>query len=144
MNTAVFGGDIDMEIVSYVEEATGVSVHDNPQMLEEARKKLDAGLGTQLLQEWRDKEKDESWGMQFLNDPKYLTLVLGAYMMQVGAKISTEDREHLKANFDKCPGKNGYVWPLADDGFRSVGRVQYGAALEHYVDGQPRSFFEPW
>ena len=83
------------------------------------------------------------WGMQFMQEQKYTTLMLGAYMMHVGAKISPDDREHLKACFDKFPGKNGYVFCLNDDAFRSAGKVQYGAALEHYVDGQRRSFLEP-
>jgi len=140
---AVFGGDPDMCVIVWIEKKVGVSIHDSPERLEEARRKLDAGFGAKLMKVFRSKEANEMWGMQFMQDQKYTTLMLGAYMMHVGGKILPEDREHLKACFEKFPGKNGYVFCMGDDAFRSAGKVQYGAALEHYIDGKPRSFLEP-
>ncbi|KAK5080841.1 hypothetical protein LTR70_009961 [Exophiala xenobiotica] len=140
---AVFSGDPDMCVVVWIEKKVGVSINDSPERLEEARRKLDAGFGAKLMKVFRSKEANEMWGMQFMQDQKYTTLMLGAYMMHVGGKILPEDLEHLKACFEKFPGKNGYVFCMGDDAFRSAGKVQYGAALEHYIDGKPRSFLEP-
>lgn len=68
--------------------------------------------------------------------------MLGAFMMQLGAKIAPEDRQHLMDIFPEIPSRNGYVLPIGDDGFRDPGQVQYKAALENYVDGNPRSFYD--
>ena len=88
------------------------------------------------------KHRAKEQGAADFFDPGYTTLILGAYMMHVGAKIEPEDRQHLKDIFPKIPSKNGYVMPLWDNGFRDPGQVQYKAALENYVDGNPRSFFD--
>lgn len=141
---AVFGGDTDMDIAADISEEVGVDIYGKEEELEEARIKLDAGLGAEIMKKYRAKEKDTAWGMRFLEDPKYITLLLGAYFMTIGAKIAPGDRAHLRACWEGFEGANGYRWPLNDAGFRMVGKVQYGAALDHYVDGQRRSFFEPW
>lgn len=130
-----------MDIVSEFEHIVGVSIHDEPAKLEEARIKLDAGLGAELLAKSRAKEQGFMRRFDFF-DARYATLILGAYMMHVGAAINSEDRQHLKDILPKISSKNGYVLPLWDLGFRDPGQVQYKAALDNYVNGTPRSFLE--
>lgn len=131
-------------MVAEIEEAVGVPLSREADKLEEARIKLDAGLGAELLAKYKAKEQNRdplSW--QYLCDPGYETLILGAYMMHVGAKIDPEDRQHLKDILPRIPSRNGHCLPIGDDGFRDPGQVQYKAALENYVDGNTRSFFDP-
>lgn len=116
-----------------------MSIYDDAAKLEEARIKLNAGLGAELFKRYKAKEQDTK---DFF-DPRYTTLLFGAYLMTVGAIITPEDRQHLKDVFEEIPSRNGYVLPLCDDGFRDPGQIQYKAALENYVDGKPRSFFVP-
>lgn len=128
--------------MSEFEEAVGVHLSEDAAKIEEARKKLDAGLGAELFAKCRAAERT-TWTLFNFFDPRYTTLILGAYMMHMGAKIDPDDRRHLNEIFPKIPSKNGYVLPLFDHGFRDPGQVQYKAALENYVDGTPRSFFDP-
>ena len=138
----MFEGDTNMPMADAIEQATGISIFAPPENLEEARTKLDAGLGAKLMREWRAKENEEM-SLEFLNDHKYAVLVLGAYMMHVGAKIDDSDREHMKAILPKVPNSKGYVWPLGDQGFRDPGKHQMTAALEYYTNGKRRDFFQP-
>ena len=128
-----------MDIVSEFEDVLGISRIDEPAKLEEARTKLDAGLGAELFTKYKAKEQKLDEGFSFF-DPRYTTLMLGAFMMQLGANIAPEDRQHLMVIFPNMPSRNGFVFAMSDDGFRDPGQVQYKVALENYVDGNPRSF----
>ncbi|KAK5956848.1 hypothetical protein OHC33_002337 [Knufia fluminis] len=136
----MFQGDSDLDIVSEFDDEVGVSIHEKPEKLKEAREKLDAGLGAELMKKCREKEK--GYHELMFEDPRYHTIILGAYMMQVGAKIAPDDRAHLAEIFPKIPSRAGYAMPMGDDGFRDPGKAQFKAALELYVDGQPRNFFD--
>lgn len=132
-------------MVAEVEEAVGVPLSREPDKLEEARTKLDAGLGLELFVKYRAKERSWNplwWLYSYMFDPRYETLILGAYMMHVGAKITPGDRQHLKEILPKVRCGNAYALPFNDGGFRDPGRVQYNAALEAYVDGHPKTFLE--
>ena len=136
----MFQGDSDLDIVSEFDHEVGISIHEQPEKLKEARDKLDAGLGADLMKKCR--EQENKWNWLCFEDPKYKTIVLAAYMMQVGAKIAPDDRAHLAEIFPKINSRAGYALPLVDGGFRDPGKVQFKAALELYVDGQPRNFFD--
>lgn len=136
---AMFDGDNDRDLVSEFESIVGVSIMDDPHKLREAREKLDAGLGVRLMQECRHKET----GSASFFDPKYTTVVLAAYMMNCGATISNADRAHLQELLPKIPSRSGYALPISDLDFRDPGKVQFQAALDHYVNGEPRSFLVP-
>lgn len=137
----MFQGDSDIDIVSEFDHEASIPVHEEPEKLKEARDRLDAGLGAKLMKECRQQENKLK---EFcFEDPKYKTIVLAAYMMQVGAKIASDDRAHLDEIFPKIRSRAGYALPIGDDGFRDPGKAQFKAALELYVDGQPRNFFAP-
>jgi len=137
----MFQGDRDHDTVSEFYDEVGVSIDDEPEKLTEARAKLDAGQGAKLMKECRDRQK--GWKPFPFDDPKYKMVILAAYMMQLGAKISPEDRSHLLEILPSIESRPGYAMPLGDEGFRDPGKAQFKAALDLYVDGQPRDFFAP-
>lgn len=98
-----------------------------------------------MFLKYRAKERSWNplwWLFSYMFDQRYETLILGAYMMHVGAKINPEDLQHLNDVLTKVPCGNAYALPISDGGFRGPGRVQYKAALEIYVDGHPRIFLK--
>ena len=148
----MFQGDRDQDAAVGVQEVIGVqlvgkhpgdmfdSIADEPFVLEEARIKLDSGLSAQIMSNIRNNGPNiDCQGL----DRIYGACVLGAIMMHVGAKLSLEDRQHLKSIFPGTSKVAGFALPITDGDFRKPGAVQFGAALENYVDGQPRSFTEP-
>lgn len=148
----MFQGDTDRDILCDFEEAAGIKIDGDivngfkaaadivvdVEKLEAARKKLDDGLGAELFEK---SKKADGWGS--FTDSGYTACILAAFMMQVGAKITSEHREFIQQKLPGISSKTGYVWPLGDSGFRTPGKAQFTAALENYVDGKPRSFFEP-
>jgi hypothetical protein len=104
------------------------------------RDKLDIeNLGDRLFATSKARETDQ-------HDPreenKYRTIILGALMMRAGAQIKEEDLQHLR---DLVPQINCSYrrTVLGDHGFRTPGRAQFLAALDHYEPGVPRSFLDP-
>lgn len=73
---------------------------------------------------------------------EYKTIILGALMMRVGAKINDEDLQHLRDLVPKVVCIPGTTWALGDVGFRGPGKAQFLAALDAYEPGKPRSFQE--
>jgi hypothetical protein len=102
------------------------------------RIKFDRGLCDKLFDKYRALEKD----VKPFYDPKYVVVLLGALMMRAEAKIRDDDLKHLRELVPQIPSREGYNWPLNDDGFRGPGRAQFLAALDHYKAGVPRSFQE--
>lgn len=107
--------------------------------IEEARAKLDGGMGDDLFKKYRN--VDDHRGM--FTDTNYLVVVLGALMMRAGAKIKPDDFEYLRTILPNIPSRNGFTLPWFDDCFRDPGKVQFAAALEHYKEGIPRDFGAP-
>lgn len=101
------------------------------------RDKLNAGLCDKLFKEFRSKE-NTFW----IPDRKMYTVVLGAMIMQSGAKISDDNMQHLRELVPKIHSSPGYALPIFDEGFRDPGRAQFLAALEYYKPGTPRTFYE--
>ncbi|KAF4825708.1 hypothetical protein CGCSCA5_v000309 [Colletotrichum siamense] len=99
------------------------------------REKLDTGLGDQLFTTYRALEHEDQG--------KYRVIIVGALMMRAGARIRQADLDHLRELAEGFAGRHGYVSPIAEDGFRHVGKVQFLAALDHYEAGTPRDFGEP-
>lgn len=137
----MFQGDQDLDIVSDFDREVGLSIHEKPEKLKEARDKLDAGLGAELTKKCREQEKESQ--LFSFEDPKYQTIALAAYVVQVGAKISHDDRAQLAEILPKVSSRAGYALPLGDPGFRDPDKAQSKAALDFYVNGQPRNFFDP-
>lgn len=75
----MFEGDSDRDLVFEVEDSVGIDMHDHkdPTKQQEARSKLDAGLGEELMQKLRKEKRS----MMSFFDPKYKALILAAYMM---------------------------------------------------------------
>ncbi|KAE8369042.1 hypothetical protein BDV27DRAFT_141567 [Aspergillus caelatus] len=74
---------------------------------------------------------------------KYRTVILGALMMRAGARIRAEDLQHLKDLVPQIHCNSRFALPICDEGFRSPGRAQFLAALDHYQAGVPRNYQEP-
>jgi hypothetical protein len=106
------------------------------ELVEENRKKLDAGLGDKLLDKFRAKENDPWFG-------ELRVILLGAIMMRAGAKIRNDEMQHLRELANKFPGIEGFRLPISDNGLRGPGEAQFLAALDNYQPGTPRSFQEP-
>ncbi|KAJ5159012.1 uncharacterized protein N7500_008663 [Penicillium coprophilum] len=104
------------------------------------RQKFDTdNLGERLFAASRAKESDTN---DFMQQSKYRTIILGALMMRAGARINAADLQHLR---DLVPQINcNSRRPLFEDhGFRTPGKAQFLAALDHYQPGVARSFQEP-
>jgi len=102
----------------------------NDQLLESVN-----NISDELFEDSRQK-KDLFYG-------EYPTVVLGALMMGMGAKISPENITYLREAARNTHSSPGYQWPLGDIGFRDPGKAQFLAALDHYRDGEPRDFHGP-
>lgn len=104
------------------------------------RQKLDTdNLGERMFAASRAKEGDPD---DLFQDSKYQTIILGALMMRAGARISAADLQHLR---DLVPQINctSRRTLFEDHGFRTPGKVQFQAALDHYQPGVARSFQVP-
>lgn len=104
------------------------------------RRKLDTGnLGERMFAASRARETDPD---DLFQESKYRTIIMGALIMRAGARISAADLQHLR---DLVPQINctSRRTLLDDHGFRSPGRAQFLAALDHYQPGVARSFQEP-
>ncbi|CAG8885999.1 unnamed protein product [Penicillium egyptiacum] len=102
------------------------------------RQKLDTdNLGERLFAASRAKETDN-----LFQDSKYRTIILGALMIRAGARINAADLKHLR---DLAPQINctSRQMTLGDHGFRTPGKAQFLAALDHCQPGVARSFQEP-
>ncbi|KAK0644146.1 hypothetical protein B0T16DRAFT_460228 [Cercophora newfieldiana] len=102
------------------------------------RQKFDSGIGEKLFLEYRSKE-----GTKDFFSYEYRTIVLAAMMIHVGAKITQDHIQHIRELLPKIPVREGYQWPICDDGFRGPGQRQFRAALDNYQPGTPRSFDQP-
>ncbi|KAI3198345.1 hypothetical protein CBS147311_6371 [Penicillium roqueforti] len=93
------------------------------------RQQLDSdNLGERLFAASRAKEADTG---DLSQDAKYRTIILGAVMIRAGARINEADLQHLRdlvpqINFDSRQILFEY------HGFRTPGKVQFLAALDHY------------
>ncbi|KAE8141879.1 hypothetical protein BDV38DRAFT_278662 [Aspergillus pseudotamarii] len=104
------------------------------------RAKLDTdNLGYRLFATSRTQEN----GQSVPSTAKYRTIVLGALMMRAGARIRPEDLQHLKDLVPQVHCNSQFVSPSFDEGFRTPGRAQFLAALDHYQAGVPRNYQEP-
>ncbi|RYP93366.1 hypothetical protein DL770_000555 [Monosporascus sp. CRB-9-2] len=105
-------------------------------------KKLNSGLGEQLLQKYR---LDEGGRSSFAaGDNHHEVIMFGATMMLVGATIKENDIRHLRELVPvvKC---NDLLTNLTEgDGcFRGHGKRQYLAPLDNYQPGLSRDFGKP-
>ncbi|OQD63019.1 hypothetical protein PENPOL_c010G01225 [Penicillium polonicum] len=104
------------------------------------RQKLDtSNLGERMFAACRAKESDPD---DLFQEAKYRTIMMGALIMRAGARINAADLQHLR---DLVPQINctSRRTLFDDHGFRSPGRAQFLAALDHYQPGVARSFQEP-
>ncbi|CEJ58958.1 hypothetical protein PMG11_07597 [Penicillium brasilianum] len=105
------------------------------------RAKLDANnLGERLIAKSKTQEGKLDW--ERYTSGEYKTIILGALLMRVGAKIKDEDLQHLRDLVPQVPCAPGTIWSLEDVGFRSPGKAQFLAALDAYEQGKPRDFQE--
>lgn len=147
----LFEGDIDFDLASEFDNAFKERKEDEEdeeneidlsamihltELVEDNRKKLDAGLGDKLLDKFRAKEDDLWFG-------ELRVILLGAIMMRAGAKIKDDDMQHLRELANKFPGIEGFRLPISDDGLRGPGKAQFLAALDNYKPGTPRDFQDP-
>lgn len=104
------------------------------------RAKFDTdNFGDRLFAASRAQENNQSGP----STAKYRTIILGALMMRAGARIRTEDLLHLKDLVPQIHCNSQVAPPLFDEGFRTPGRAQFLAALDHYQLGVPRNYQEP-
>ncbi|KAI8180564.1 hypothetical protein K4K54_009579 [Colletotrichum sp. SAR 10_86] len=142
----LFEGDTDQDLAGdidcFARDGKGNELHlmrlvnePDTAIITATRQKLNAGLCDKLFDKFRALEHEY--------DGKYRVCILGALMMRTGAQIRQADLDHLRELAEGFAGRHGYVSPLAEDGFRHVGKVQFLAALDHYEAGTPRDFDEP-
>lgn len=97
---------------------------------------LDAGQSDQLFRNLRSLES-----RPLHPDRKMYTVMLAVMIMQSGARISDDNKQHLR---DIAPRIPEYTVSRASkpqfEGFRHPGRVQFLAALEHHRPGTRRNF----
>lgn len=104
------------------------------------REELDSGLGAVLFAKYRARETEhEDFGGRL----KLRSVILAAILMRHGAKISDDDKKHVRELVPKIQCSEVCVSPLGDEGFRGPGKRQFLAALDHYQAGSPRDFEEP-
>lgn len=104
------------------------------------RQRLDTdNLGERMFAASRAMESERD---DLFQESKYRTIILGALMMRAGARINAADLQHLR---DLVPQVNctSRRTIFEDHGFRSPGKAQFLAALDHYQPGVARSFQEP-
>jgi len=101
------------------------------------RQKFDSGIGDELREYLGKKTTDP------LDSYEYRSIVLAAMMMHVGAQIKQEHIQRLREIVPKILSREGFQWPICDDGFRGPGKRQFLAALDYYQSGTPRSFKQP-
>lgn len=103
---------------------------------QQLRELLDDSICEDLFHEYRAKEDDMLFG-------KYPSLILGAVMMKVGAKISKDNREYLRDVAEKTESHAAFRLPIGDFGFRDPGKAQFLAAVARHTDGEPRDLRGP-
>ncbi|KAK8070207.1 C6 transcription factor [Apiospora phragmitis] len=99
------------------------------------REQLDSGLGDKVFDLYRSNEKTHQC--------KYLVIVIGALFMRAGAKIRDGDFQHLRDLVPEIPCRADNASFDFDEVFRAPGKAQFLAALDHYIPGTPRNFYEP-
>ncbi|KAJ7479256.1 hypothetical protein FB451DRAFT_1032218 [Mycena latifolia] len=102
------------------------------EFVEEQRELLDSGLCDALFRKFRARRY-----------PPYELIILTALMMRTGATIKADDLDYVRSILPSVPSRNGFQYPICDDGFRDPGKVQFEAALTYYRNGVPRDFGAP-
>lgn len=114
---------------------TAAYQEDLKRTVEKTRKKLDAGASQKLFDKYRPLEEEYNGELR--------VILIGALIMRAGAKLSEENKNHLRELAAKFPGREGYQMPISDDGLRGPGKAQFLTALDNYKEGTPRRFDEP-
>jgi hypothetical protein len=105
------------------------------------RQRLDAGLGNDLINKYRNLATSaEEW---LKEDRSYKVIILGALIMATGAVIKNIDIQYLRQLTSEVVSHENFMWALNDSGFRGPGKRQFLAALDNYQLGTPRGFKEP-
>jgi len=90
---------------------------------------IDSGAGDELFKRYRSQEDNRKfWGAC----SRHETIVLGAMMMRVGAKIKKEDLAHLRR-----------LLVRSDNEMCPEGIAEFQAAIDNYHPGTPRTFGGP-
>lgn len=105
----LFGGDQDLDILSYVEDdIQKLSIEpDSPKVAKPdtddepeaedpkiTKVKLDTGIGKKLFKRYANIPKGENSNHSCFGE--YMSIILAAYMMRVGANLDDEDRKYLR------------------------------------------------
>ncbi|KAK0707159.1 hypothetical protein B0T21DRAFT_298718 [Apiosordaria backusii] len=104
------------------------------------RERVDQGFGEQLLAMSRGMELEVAEGD---DDLRYHTIIVGALLLRIGARISPDDCDHLRKIANEVPCHIDNSHENHHIGFRGAGKAQFLAALDAYSHGTPRDFFEP-
>ncbi|TDZ49821.1 hypothetical protein CTRI78_v007819 [Colletotrichum trifolii] len=130
INGAFGGGPAELELSHMIHQTdmlapawakvyfgTGEYRDELAERVARVRKQLNAGLCDRLFYKYRAKT--------------------------TGAFVKQDNLDHARELANEIPGKHGFVWPLAEEGFRYAGKVQFLAALDNYKPGTPRDVNEP-
>lgn len=71
---------------------------------------------------------------------EFTEIIIGAMMMQAGAKLRAKDNRRLRKIVSYYPEGDT---ELPENGFNNAGQAQFSAALDHYRAGTPRDFQTP-
>jgi hypothetical protein len=86
-------------------------------------------LGERLMAKSRAKEGKLDWDN--LTSGEYKTIILGALLMRVGAKIKDKDLQHLRDLVPKVVCIPGTTWALEDVGFAARGKLSSLQLMTH-------------
>ncbi len=113
-------------------------------VLETLRQKLDAGLGAKLVAKYRGladaPDRPNEWDK---DENRYKFIILGALLMETGAKIESHDLRHLRRLASQVRTNEGFTIVLGDLGFRGPSKRQFLVAVANYQPGTRRDFNTP-
>lgn len=159
----LFQGDLDLETCADFEtmavnflkdEAVGPQILNTPAMRETGQKIIDSAEeqnnggngGSYLLDNIKRGDPavreilDHAVGVTALDLAKgdeFAEIIIGALMMQAGAKLRPKDKRRLRKILPVFPEGDD---KLPENGFSNAGQAQFSAALDHYRAGTPRDF----
>lgn len=159
----VFQGDLDLEtcadfetmVVNFLkDERVGPQILVTPAMRETGQKIIDSaeeqnngGSGASYLLD-NIKRGDPAireildhavcfTALDLAKGDEFAEIIIGALMMQAGAKLRPKDKRRLRKILAVFPEGDD---ELPENGFSNAGQAQFSAALDHYRAGTPRDF----
>ncbi|KAH9242620.1 hypothetical protein K456DRAFT_1732395 [Colletotrichum gloeosporioides 23] len=135
----VFEGDNDIDVACAIKCPYGTG-KDNDLRLVQMVNQTDMMAPPEVREFYKTSEYREELDAIIMSIREKLDTGLGDQLFTTYRALEHEDQGKYRVII---VGAHGYVSPIAEDGFRHVGKVQFLSALDHYEAGTPRDFGEP-